>query len=418
MSNKLATDTDSDVSELDPKELSEALSYDKYACQLGYAEDPETPLTADTFPSKSGGKPAWLNPEHILTADNVTCGNCEQPMSLLLQLYTPEDQPAEAFHRTVYVFCCKKGGCVKQDWTKSFKVYRSQLPRENPYYAPPADSDDDEDEDEHADQEQFTPKSFKAPTQCVICGLGGSKFCGQCGSVAYCSREHQMSDWNMCRHKEFCNKTLTSEDQKTVSDLRAARIFLEKEIVSEPEGKDQDEEEEESQAAFFKENNPDEQQSGSKALVLAGDEQEEDTEVAVDDAFLQFQLKIQLNPDQVIRYDRVEYDMPAREPLWVQANYKPESIPECDRCHAPRTFEFQILSTLLNFIGVNHVAVDSLDWGSLFVYTCKENCALGKDVFAEEVLWKQDFSQDGMQLGPKEAKLLRRKQQQANAPAK
>jgi pre-rRNA-processing protein TSR4 len=57
MSNRTANDTDSDVSELDPKELSNTLNYDKYACQLGYAEDPETPLTADTFPSKSGGKP-------------------------------------------------------------------------------------------------------------------------------------------------------------------------------------------------------------------------------------------------------------------------------------------------------------------------------------------------------------------------
>lgn len=57
MSRKLDNDTDSDVSELDPKELSEALAFDKYAPQLGYAEDPEIPLTADTFPSKSGGKP-------------------------------------------------------------------------------------------------------------------------------------------------------------------------------------------------------------------------------------------------------------------------------------------------------------------------------------------------------------------------
>lgn len=225
-----------------------------------------------------------------------------------------------------------------------------------------------------------------------------------------------MSDWNMCRHKEFCNKSLTKEEQATVDQSRAARIFLEKEIVSEAEGKDKDEEEEESQNAFFKENNPGEQ-TDSKALVLAGDEAEEDTEVAVDDTFLQFQLKIQLNPDQVIRYDRVEYDMPVREPLWVQANYKPESIPDCDRCHGPRTFEFQILSTMLNFIGINHVAVDSLDWGSLFVYTCKQNCEIGKDVFAEEVLWKQDFSQDGMQLGPKEAKLLRDKKiRNAHAP--
>ncbi|KAI7905781.1 programmed cell death protein 2 [Cokeromyces recurvatus] len=404
MNSKTLNDTDSDVSELDPKELSQTTTYDKYACQLGYIEDPETPLTADTFPSKTGGKPAWLNPEYILSAEHVTCGNCEQPMPLLLQMYTPEDHPDDAFHRTVYVFCCKKGSCVKQDWTKSFRVFRSQLPRDNPYYPQPVESDNEDDDIHH-----FTPKTFKAPTECVICGIGGSKFCGKCGKAAYCSREHQMQDWNMCRHKEFCNKpTLTKEEQATVDQLRAARIFIEKEIVSEPEGKDKDEEEEEEQAAFFKENNP-EERSDSKALVLAGDEAEEETEVPVDDVFLSFQLKIQQNPDQVIRYDRVEYDMPPREPLWVQENYKPESIPNCERCKGPRTFEFQILSTLLNYIGVNHVAVDSLDWGSLFIYSCKENCTLGNGVYAEEVLWKQDFSQDGMQVGPKDAKLLRRK---------
>lgn len=296
--------------------------------------------------------------------------------------------------------------------TYSFKVYRSQLPRENPYYPPPTDEEDDEEEEKESN---FTPKSFTAPLQCVICGLGGAKSCGKCGTTAYCSREHQMSDWNMCRHKEFCNKPLAEEDKKTIEKLRGARIFVEKEIVSEPEGKGEDLEEEESQAAFFKENNPELQGgSDSRALVLAGDEAEEDTKVDVDDTFLQFQLRINLYPDQVIRYDRVEYDMPTREPLWVQANYRPESIPECDRCHGPRTFEFQILSTLLNYIGVNHVAVDSLDWGALFVYTCKQNCTLGNE-YAEEVLWKQDFSQDGMQLGPKEAELLRRKNKAASS---
>lgn len=49
-------DSNSDVSELDPKELSEVV-LDQYAVQLGYAEDPEAPLTADSFPSKSGGRP-------------------------------------------------------------------------------------------------------------------------------------------------------------------------------------------------------------------------------------------------------------------------------------------------------------------------------------------------------------------------
>lgn len=301
-------------------------------------------------------------------------------------------------------------------------MYRSQLPRENPYYPPPTDESDDEDDQDLAATAaaEFTPKSFTAPLQCVICGLGGAKSCGKCGTTAYCSREHQMEDWNMCRHKEFCNssnKNLTEKDKQQVEALRALRIFKEKEIVSEPEGKGEDAEEEEEQAKFFKENNPEQASASSTALVLAGDEAEEDTQVAVDDTFLQFQLRIQLYPDQVVRYDRVEYDMPQREPLWVQANYKPESIPDCDHCHGPRTFEFQILSTLLNYIGVNHVAVDSLDWGSLFVYTCKQNCNIENDVFAEEVLWKQDFSADGMQLGPKEAELLRRKNRAAGGTA-
>ncbi|KAI8969940.1 programmed cell death protein 2 [Mycotypha africana] len=391
-------DSNSDVSDLNP-ELSQSQISKEYTAQLGYVEDPESPLTADTFPSKSGGKPAWLNPEKFLTVKDVTCGNCSQPMSLLLQLYTPEDEPEEAFHRTVYVYCCRNGSCVKQDWKNSFKVYRSQLPRENPYY--PATPNADDDDESIADEkvlESFTPKSFKPPIQCSICGLGGAKLCGQCGNAAYCCKEHQMVDWNLCQHKQFCQKpTLTETEQKTVNHLRSLRIFTEKEIVSEPEGKDKDEEEEEKQAEFFKANNPEEKSSDSKALVLAGDEAEEDTQ-AVDEAFLNFQLKIEANPDQVLRYERVEYDMPALEPLWVQAHQKPATIPNCDRCHGPRTFEFQILSTLLNYIGIDHVALDSLDWGSLYIFSCKQNCPVGDDVFAEEFIWKQDFSKEGMQL--------------------
>ncbi|KAG1470132.1 hypothetical protein G6F56_002859 [Rhizopus delemar] len=399
----MSKDNNSDVSDLDPKELSEG-GLDQYAPQLGYAEDPETPLTADSFPSKSGGRPIWLNPEHILSVEDVTCGNCEQPMVLLLQLYTPEDFPPEAFHRTTYVFCCKNGGCMKQDWSK-----RNQLPCDNPYYPAPEDSDNEESKN----QQQFTPKKFKSPSLCVICGIAGSKVCGRCGSASYCSREHQMADWNMCRHKEFCNKSASDEDQALVESLRVSRVFEEKEIVSEPEGKGEDGEEEEQQEAFSKENNPEADEPDSRALVPAGDEAEEDTRVDVDDTFLQFQLRVQLYPSQVIRYDRVEYDMPEREPLWVQANYKPESIPPCDHCHGPRTFEFQILSTLLNYIGVNHIASDSLDWGSLYIYSCKANCSKANDTYAEEIIWKQDFSSDGVQLGPKEAEMLRRRQQKA-----
>ncbi|KAI8853892.1 hypothetical protein BC829DRAFT_259713 [Chytridium lagenaria] len=55
-------------------------------------------------------------------------------MSLLLQLFTPEDFPAEAFLRIVYLFTCKNGKCHKQSWKDSFKCYRSQLPEENLFW--------------------------------------------------------------------------------------------------------------------------------------------------------------------------------------------------------------------------------------------------------------------------------------------
>ncbi|KAI8143338.1 programmed cell death protein 2 [Fennellomyces sp. T-0311] len=386
---KKMSDLDSDVSELDQHELSEAVNADKWAPQLGYCEEPEEPLTADTFPSKSGGKPAWLNPEHILNVENVTCGNCSEPMILLLQLYTPEDQPADAFHRTVYVFCCKNGGCHKQDWTQCFKVYRSQLAQDNAYYPPNDDDDDDEKDDVAID---FVPKHFTKPDECVVCGLAGTKVCGKCHSAHYCSRQHQLVDWNSCGHKQFCNQPSKEE----ADALRAKRLFAEMEIVSEPEGKGEDGKEEEEQKEHSAKESG--QKSNETALALRGDEAYENSTVDVDEAFLKFQLRIGRYPDQVIRYERVEYDMPDREPLWVQQSNRPSVVPDCDLCGGPRTFEFQILSTLLNFLDISHVAHDSLDWGSLYVYSCKHNCSTGAKVFVPEFIWKQDFTAEGMRL--------------------
>ncbi|KAI9315571.1 programmed cell death protein 2 [Dichotomocladium elegans] len=394
-------DSDSDVSELDAHELSEALSADKWAPMLGYCEDPETPLTADTFPSKSGGKPAWLNPETILDVEQVTCGTCKEPMVLLLQLYTPEDHPEEAFHRTVYVFCCRNGACVKQDSMGSFKVFRSQLPRENPYY--PSPEDDDSENDVAID---FVPKAFTKPTECAICGLHGTKMCGKCHSTYYCSRQHQSVDWHSCGHKEFCNSTtITASDASRIAKLRASRLFAEKEIVSEPEGKGEEEHKEEKETSAHA-HVAGGSEADEMALGLKDDDKYENSKVDVDDTFLKFQLRIGLYPDQVIRYERVEYDMPDREPLWVQKNNKPSTVPDCERCGGPRTLEFQILSTILNYLDVPHDTTDSLDWGSLYIYSCKHNCPLGNDVFASEILWKQEFSTDGMDLNKTASRYL------------
>jgi pre-rRNA-processing protein TSR4 len=226
----------------------------------------------------------------------------------------------------------------------------------------------------------------------------GTKTCGKCHNEYYCSREHQLVDWSLAGHKQACCQLLSDTQLQEIAAKRQKYVFSEKEIVSEPEGQGADGEEEEAQKQYQKE-----QSGGStevRALVPAGDEIYENTEVDVDEAFLKFQLRVQLYPEQVIRYTRTEYGHVDAEPLWVSDKGKLDpkvDVPACLACGADRTFEFQILSTLLNYLGVSHVATDSLDWGSLYVYTCKENCPTQTN-YIEELLWKQDFSEEGVQL--------------------
>ncbi|RUS22173.1 programmed cell death protein 2 [Endogone sp. FLAS-F59071] len=377
--------------------------------QLGFAEDPITPLTADTFPNKLGGKPvrAWMNPEHVLDAEAVKCGECEKPMLLLVQVYTPEDHPIESYHRTVYVFCCKEGVCHKKSWRSS------QLPQHNPYY-PPHSTDSESDVDSEASQTTtpttatpnpfpsamrapFTPAAFPRPSLCAVCNLRAPKTCSKCHTTHYCSREHQLAHWMQGSHKRVCRtgdevsaQTVEEDEQKM---REAGWVFPEKEIVSEPERVDP-----------------------SRALVPVGDETYENTKVNVDSAFLKFQKRLELDPEQILRlflwslirtslatcsYARVEYELDNGEPLWVSNHGKPESadIPPCPHCGGERTFEFQILSTLLNYLNINHTSTDSLDWGTLLVYTCKDNCHVPGLYYAEEILWRQDFSEEGVNFG-------------------
>ncbi|CAJ0762369.1 708_t:CDS:2, partial [Entrophospora sp. SA101] len=98
----------------------------------------------------------------------------------------------------------------------------------------------------------------------------------------------------------------------------------------------------------------------------------ENSKVKVDKAFLKFQKRIQLFPKQILRYSRLHEDDKNPDPLWVSDNDKPGEddiiIPKCSNCGQERTFEFQVLSTLLNYLKIDHTKLDSLDWGTLLIY--------------------------------------------------
>ena len=85
------------------------------------------------FPSKIGGKPAWLDLKHIPDKDKVTCEYCEDPCIFLCQVYAPYEDD-KAFHRTIYIFICKNSNCCRANQNGNLKVFRSQLRRINEFY--------------------------------------------------------------------------------------------------------------------------------------------------------------------------------------------------------------------------------------------------------------------------------------------
>ncbi|KAF9913877.1 Programmed cell death protein 2, partial [Lobosporangium transversale] len=402
------------------------------------------------------------------------------------KLYSPEDHPPEAFHRVIYVFCCKNGACHKKSAKGCFKAVRSQLGQYNPYYTP-VSNDHEDAEEENAGWEPL-PLNKHAKT-CFVCGMYGPKLCSKCHKVSYCGPEHQAIHWTKGLHKQLCGtnpptssidaklaglsisksadkdkdddkdeysedesvvkrvkpltQTLTKEQQDYANKLdidyklvERMNRFPELEIISEAEVFDQEAIDE----GLVDESSGDEleaeegweertaalntrkrkkaatlanadgsgtsrslqnAESSMNALVPVGDEVYENTKTDIDAAFLAFQKRIAMYPEQVLRYARMEYELTNPEPLYVSdiGIPKPEDIPPCPDCGQERTFEFQILPQLLNYLAIDHSAKDSLDFGTVLVYSCKDNCHVEGKFYQHEIALVQHFSEDGMQGG-------------------
>jgi len=120
---------------------------------VGYLEDPPEEderylLQRHFFPSKIGGRPAWLIPDRMPTDQDMTCEKCGLPLRFLLQVYASQgDYRPQCFHRTLHFFVCT--GCQPSQ----IKVFRAQLPRENSFYSSEApDYDDDNEKDKKLDK--------------------------------------------------------------------------------------------------------------------------------------------------------------------------------------------------------------------------------------------------------------------------
>ena len=103
---------------------------------LGFAEPPEDAraLRRHRFPSKLGGRPAWLDPCATPGGAAARCGHCGGGLRFLLQLYCPVGDAPHAFHRALFVFVCPRGACAGRPGAA--RAFRSQMARANPFYPP------------------------------------------------------------------------------------------------------------------------------------------------------------------------------------------------------------------------------------------------------------------------------------------
>ncbi|XP_006780011.1 programmed cell death protein 2 isoform X1 [Neolamprologus brichardi] len=349
---------------------------------LGFLEDAEPwRLRSPQFPSKVGGKPAWLSQRGLPSLPGLECEICRLPMVFLLQVYAPISGQDRSFHRTLFLFCCKTPECYTQNDSRCMKVFRNQLQRRNEFYPYDPPPEDEPPCDAEEGQSVLPVSGVKL---CWVCGCPGNKACSRCHTVTYCGKHHQTLHWKQSHKKECCSQ---EGSPVTPSPL----LFPETELVTEPEEeKDvkeaEGEQEEEDDGGIITQRSVD---CPALAESLAESDLEEMAMHETEDSkvFQRFKKKIAPEPQQVIRYSR------GGSPLWVSSQHIPsdEDIPPCT-CGAKRTFEFQVMPQLLNSLSVDSTGA-SIDWGTAAVYTCSASCECS-DQYCPEVIWKQDFSSD------------------------
>uniref|UniRef100_A0A8R1Y895 MYND-type domain-containing protein n=1 Tax=Onchocerca volvulus TaxID=6282 RepID=A0A8R1Y895_ONCVO len=405
---------------------------------LGFGNVLEPQLSYRLLPhymplGKIGGKPAWLNPVNLPANNSLLCRICEKPMVFLIQVYatSPDDQDY-SFHRTLFFFICRDSQCSRSNDASNVRAFRCTLSRFNDFYSSEQAIDPDLEGDV---PDPFWKQTY--PHLCQICGCSATKKCARCESTWYCSREHQTIDW-ISSHKKECSKQNSTDGHLSTIPVNEemgdenswikrkrsvatnAFVFPEYAIEMGTENlsrnnhvdSDNDDDDDSDSDDDSAEKRMEEYRqymrkhkvrhmlveyisirkfcNYSKSLVTPcdlgnGDLEDLEDFVDKDTAFKYFNKVVARNPEQVLRYSR------GGEPL-LATDHAPlaETVPPCSLCGSERQFELQLMPYLLALIGVDDLG-KSIDWATLMLYTCKQNCHIPNDGYAEEYIHKQDF---------------------------
>ena len=309
------------------------------------------------FPSKVGGKPVWLLPTQL--PSDLSCASCGRTMRFVLQLYCPRPEVAQAYHRSLMLFCCG-GKCLRT--SAGWRALRCKLPQDTPWYV------EEPDGSWTARGRESIPAAGAAATAGAPNGPELSPLPELLISVDV------EGDWRAL---------LAEADAR--SQVEARRLLTAYEASESEAGRGEASRPLTARAA----------EGATDEDSLAADEED------VEDSFYAFQRRASAYPEQSLRYNRD----PAGVPLWAgTSGRRTEPPPPCARCGAARTFECQVMPQLLCDLDAHGLDDDAtltaaleptseaLDWGVVVLYTCSASCAtVGQDGcgYADEFVWHQ-----------------------------
>lgn len=353
-----------------------------------------------------GGQPVWLDPVNLPPPKALECIHCEEPMSFLLQIYCPLDEPARAYHRMIYLFVCSKGSCANKG---SVVALRCQLARENSYYA--------------LDPKSKAPRNVKGPVLarlCVVCGQKGPLVCGSCKAESYCSKVHQKLAWR-AGHKKGCQGKVGAAARP--SSHKYPCVFPEFD-VSVVDGSDVKDEEAEALA---------EKATAAVATATPGSDAERqelkkmrqkdlyqregvDNSAIQDATTFRFFVETAAAPNQVLRYNRWSEGETGGGPLWVKtdgallkgpsdmsSNNKGDegSVgPDKCSCGAPRCFEFQVMPQLLHYLALDANAETSSETAAVGGGGASNKTIEAKETDAKAVLTEASAESTAKEVMP------------------
>jgi pre-rRNA-processing protein TSR4 len=176
-------------------------------------------------------------------------------------------------------------------------------------------------------------------------------------------------------------------------EFRSPLLFEEYEVTNDTEPSRDREKEEKKGKLLFKQYQKLEKRRAKKGIK---DEYEYDDsfgtatkEVNIDPQFESFELRVSREPEQVLRFDG------APTPLWATSSNQPSAdlheIPACENCGSKRKFELQIMPQLLFFLKSNDDVKNSIEFGTLALYTCAASCKTKKETepYLSEFVWRQ-----------------------------